>query len=139
MKAKTFHEVIPSLPIDIFKHQNVLVFDLTSMQGATENCQYPELVRQPLKLEKNFTYPLEHFTELIVLGERMSSIVVVEFGAVGKKSKTDIVSFQQIFNRIPLLNHWYFCSFPSHYVPTLNNDFFAITNRQTQRYRVGIG
>ena len=72
------------LPIDDFKDHYVLVFDLTWMQDATENCHYPELVGKPLRLELNFTFPLEHVTELIVLGERMSSVAVDKFGVVGK-------------------------------------------------------
>ena len=42
----------------------------------------------------------------------------------------DNVSLQQIFNRIPLLKYWYRGSFPSDYVPTLDNDNFAIINTQ---------
>ena len=84
MKAMNFHDDIPSIPIDDFKDHYVLVFDLISMQDATENCHYPELVREPLRLELNFTNPLENFTELIVLGELMSSVAVDKFGVVGK-------------------------------------------------------
>ena len=84
MKAMNFQDDIPSIPIDNFKDHYVLVFDLTSIQDATENRHYPELVGEPLKLELNFTFPLEHVTELIVLGERMSSVAVDEFGVVGK-------------------------------------------------------
>ena len=62
------------------------MFDLTSMQDATENCHYTELVGEPLRLELNFTFPLEHVTGLIVLGEQMSSVAVDEFGVVGKKN-----------------------------------------------------
>ena len=62
----------------------MLLFDLTSMQDATENCHYPELFVAPLRLELNFTNPLENVTELIVLGERMSSVAVDKFGVVGK-------------------------------------------------------
>ena len=83
-KAMNFQDDIRSIPIDNFKDHYVLVFDLTSMQDATENCLYPELVGEPLKLELNFTFPLEHATELIVLGERMSSVAVDKFGVVGK-------------------------------------------------------
>ena len=54
-------------PIDNFKDHYVLVFDLTSMQDSTEKYYYPELVGEPLKLKLNFTFPLEHVTELIVL------------------------------------------------------------------------
>ena len=67
------------------------MFDLTLMQDATENCHYPELVGEPLRLELNFTLPLEHVTELIVLGERMSSVAVEKIGVVGKISKMCIV------------------------------------------------
>ena len=68
MKAMNFQDDIPSIPIDNFKDHCVLVFGLTSMQDATENCQYPEFVGEPLRLELNFTYPLEHDPEFIELG-----------------------------------------------------------------------
>ena len=55
------------------------------MQDATEHCHYPELVGEPLRLEPNFNTALEHVTEIIVLGERMSSVAVDKFGVVGKK------------------------------------------------------
>ena len=61
-KAKNFQDDIPSIPIDNFKDHCVLVFDLNSMQDATENYHYPELVGEPLRLELNFIFPLEHVT-----------------------------------------------------------------------------
>ena len=91
MKAMNFQDDIPSIPIDDFKDHYVLVFDLTSMQDATENCHYPELVGEPLRLQLNFTNPLENVTELIVLGERMSSVAVDKFGVVGKIVKKWII------------------------------------------------
>ena len=91
MKAMNFQDDIPSIPIDDFKDHYVLVFDLTSMQDATENCHYPELVGEPLRLELNFTNPLENVTELIVLGERMSSVAVDKFGVVGKNVQKWII------------------------------------------------
>ena len=84
MKAMTFQDDIPSIPIDDFKDHYVLVSDLTSMQDATEICHYPELVGESLRLELNFTNPLETVTELIVLGERITSAAVDKFGVVGK-------------------------------------------------------
>ena len=54
------------------------------MQDATENCHYPEIVGEPLRLALNFIHPLENVFELIVLGERMSSVLVAKFGVVGK-------------------------------------------------------
>ena len=84
MKALNFQDDIPSIPVDDFKDHYVLVLTLTSMQDATENCHYPELVGEPLMLELNFTFPLENGIELIVLGERMSSVAVDKIGVVGK-------------------------------------------------------
>ena len=84
MKAMNFQDDIPSIPIDNFKDHYVLVFDLTSMQDATEKFHYPEVVGEPLRLELNFTHPLEKVTELIVLGEGMSSVAVDKFGVVRK-------------------------------------------------------
>ena len=83
MKAMNFQDDIPSIAIDDFKGHIVLVFDLTSMPDATQNCHYPELIRKPLRLELNFTFPLEHVAELIVMGERMSPVAVDKFSVVG--------------------------------------------------------
>ena len=44
MKAMNFQDDILPNPIYNFKDHYVLVFDLTSMQDATENCHYPKLV-----------------------------------------------------------------------------------------------
>ena len=84
MKAMNFQDDIPSIPVDNFKDHYVLVFDLTSMQVATEHCHYPELIGEPLRLELYFSSPLEIVTEVIVLGEPMSSVAVDKFGVVGK-------------------------------------------------------
>ena len=85
MKAMNFQDDIPSIPVDNFKNHYVLVFDLTSMQDATEKCHYPELVGEPLRLELKCTFPLEHVTELLVLGERMSSVAVDNLVLLEKK------------------------------------------------------
>ena len=84
MKAMSFQGDIPSIPIDNFQDHYVLVFDLTSMQDATENCHYPGLVGEPLRLELNFTFHLEHHTKLIVLGERTFSVSIDKICVVGK-------------------------------------------------------
>ena len=80
MKAMNFQDDIPSFLIDNFKDYYVLVFDLTSMQDAAEDCHYPEVVQKLLRLELNFTFPLEHVTELILLGEQMSAVAIYKFG-----------------------------------------------------------
>ncbi len=83
-EGMNFQDDTPSISIDCFKDHYVLVFDLTSMKDATGTYHYPELVGEPLRLELNFTFPLEHVTELIVLGQRISSFAVDKFGVVGK-------------------------------------------------------
>ena len=84
VKAMNFQDDIPSIPVDNFKDHYVLVFDLTSIQDATEHCHYPELIAEPMRWELYFSSPLENVTKVIVLGERMSSVAVDKFGAVGK-------------------------------------------------------
>ena len=84
MKAVNFQDDFTSIAIDNFNDHYVLVLDLTSTQGAAENFNYPELVGEPLTLELNFNVPLEQVTEVYLLGERMSSVAVAKFGAVGR-------------------------------------------------------
>ena len=79
-----FQDDIPSILIDNFKDHYVPLFDLTSMQEATEHCHYPELVGEPLRLELCFSSPLVNVTEVIVMGELMSSVAVDKFGVLGK-------------------------------------------------------
>ena len=54
------------------------------MQDVTENFRYTELVGETSKLALNFTFPLEQVTELISLGERMSSLAIDKCGVVRK-------------------------------------------------------
>ena len=49
------------------------------MHDATESFHYPVKVRQPLRLELKFIFPLKHVNKLFVLGERMFSIEVGMF------------------------------------------------------------
>ena len=75
---------ISSIPIENFKDQSVLVFDWTSIWDASENLHYPELVGEQLRLQLSFIFPLEHVTELIVLGKLTSSVAFNQIGVVGK-------------------------------------------------------
>ena len=125
-----FQDDIPSIPFDKFKNHYVFVFDLNSMQDATENCPYTELVGEPLRLELNFTFPLEQVTDLIVLGKRLFSVSVNKFGVVWKISKMDNVSLQQRINRMPLLKYKYRGSLLFDYVPTVDNETFPIIDTQ---------
>ena len=133
MKTMTSQDDIPSISNDSFKDHYVLVFDVTSMQDDTGNRHYPELVGEPLRLELNFTYPLEHVTELSVLGKQISSVAVEKFGVVGKKSKLDNASLQHLIYRLQLLKHWFFGSIISDHVTILPNDTFAIKKTQPSK------
>ena len=137
MKAKNFQDVISSILIDDFKHHYVLVFDLTSMQDATENCYYPELVGEPLTLELKFTNPLENVTELIVLGVRKSSVAV--WCCWKECVKMDNFALQQIINRIPLLKFRYLGSFPSDFVQLSIITLLLLSTRSPAICRVNIG
>ena len=141
MKAMIFQDDIPSIPIDDFKDHYVLVSDLTSMQHATENFHYPEFVGEPMRLEPNITHPLGNVTELIVLGERKSSLAVDKFGVVEKNVKKCIILLcnkSSIVSPCSKLS----TSCPSECVPTLDIDTFAIMQLSTRNpaiCRVNIG
>ena len=84
MKAMNFQDDICSIPTEYFKNNCVLMFDSISMQNATENCHYREMLGEPLELELIFTFPPEHVFELIVLEKRFSSVAADKFAVVGK-------------------------------------------------------
>ena len=103
------------------------------MQDATENCYYPELFAEPLKLELNFIFPLERATELIVMRDRKSSVAVDKFGVVGKTSKMKNIFLQQKFNPIPLLKYLSLGSIPSEIFPFLPSETSAIIKTQPSK------
>ena len=126
MKAKNFRDDIPSIQIDIFKDHFVLVFDSTSMQDGTESSHYTELVEKLLELGLIFIFLLEHVTELIATGERMSWVANPVF--LERASKK--LMFLSSKNIIPFLKFQYLDSFPPVYVPILPNETLASINKQ---------
>ena len=77
-----FQDDIPSISNDTFKDDYVIVFDLTSMQDASENFHYPELIGEPLRLKLNRTSALEQVFLLTILGKQMSFFAVDKVGLV---------------------------------------------------------
>ena len=84
MKAMNFNEEIPALPNHQFQNHYILVFDLSSLQDAGENIHYPELSGESIRLEMFFDRSLRNVREIIVLGERMSTVKIDQFGTVAK-------------------------------------------------------
>lgn len=84
MRALKFDEDGPSIPVSEFDNHYVLVFDLTSTQEANLQMYYPDVVAASLRLELYFSNAVEDTTEVIVLGERLSTIYIDHTGAVAK-------------------------------------------------------
>ena len=134
MKALNFQDDIPSIPIDDFKDHYVLVFDLTSMQDTTENCHYSELVGQTIETGAKF-YPSSwkrYWTHCCGWTNVIGCSWQV-WCCWKECVKMDNFALQQFINRIPLLKIRYLGSFPSDYVPTLDNDTFAFINTQPSK------
>ena len=84
MKAMNFNEEIPALLNHQFQNHYILIFDLTSLQDAGESIHYPELSGEIIRLEMFFDRSLRNATEIILLGERMSTVKIDQFGTVAK-------------------------------------------------------
>ena len=84
MKAMNFSEEIPALPNHQFENHYILVFDLSSLQDAGEIINYLELSGESIRLEKFSDRSLRNVTEIIVLGELMSTVKIEQFGTVAK-------------------------------------------------------
>ena len=86
MKAMSFNEEFASIPVEDFNDHYILVFDLTSLQDCTEFIHYPELTGESLRVEMFFKTQLSSVTEVIILGERISTVRIDEHGAVAKNT-----------------------------------------------------
>ena len=80
-----FQDGITSIVIDSFENHYVLMFDLTSMRDATENCYYSELAEEPVRLQLSFNFRVQHVSVLIVSRDRIWSFAVYKFVAIAKK------------------------------------------------------
>ena len=84
IKSMKFNDENPSLPFEDFENHFILVFDLTSLQDAGDQIFYPEVIGESLRLELYFDKALELVTEIIVLGERLSTVYIDRFGTATK-------------------------------------------------------
>ena len=67
-----------------YENHFVQVFDLTSTQEANVQMYYPDVVAASLRLELFFQTALTETIEVIVLGERLSTIYLDKSGTVVK-------------------------------------------------------
>lgn len=86
MKAMKLNEETPTLPFTDYDNHFIMVFDLTSLQDAGDQIYYPEVIGGSLRLELYFDKALEKATEIIVEGERLSTIHIDRTGTVAKNS-----------------------------------------------------
>ena len=84
MKALKFDEDGPGVPFSDYHNHYVLVFDLTSTQESNVHMFYPDVVGAGLRLELYFSRNLINTVEVIVLGERLSTVFIDKNGAIAK-------------------------------------------------------
>ena len=95
-KQGTFKVMSNHCQLIFSKYHYVLVIDLTSIQNASEKCHYPKLVGEPLRLELNFTFPLEHVIRLVELKTESLWLHLTGLAFLERVSKMHNVSLQQI-------------------------------------------
>ena len=84
MRALKFDEDGPGIPLEDYDNHFVQVFDLTSTQEANVQIYYPDVVAASLRLELKFTTPITAATEVVIFGERISTIFIDKNGSVVK-------------------------------------------------------
>ena len=136
MKARNFRNDITSIPSDNFKDHNVLKFHLTSIQDATENCLYREIVDEPLRLELIFTFLQNTSLNSLYWENECPQLHLTSLGLLIKVHENGYISVQQTTNRILHFKYRYRGSFPSDFVPTLDDDTSAILNMQGEHWTI---
>ena len=103
------------------------------MQDATENCHYPELVGESLRMEPITTFLENTLQNSLYWGNECLWLQLTSLVLLERISKGDNTSLQQTINHIPRYNNqvslpWFhslrLCS-------NSDNDTFAIINMQT--------
>lgn len=84
LKALKFDDDGPGIDVSSFSDHYILAFDLTSTQEANVQMFFPEVLAAPLRLELYFSEPIFSPLEILILGERLSTITVDRHRAVEK-------------------------------------------------------
>ena len=74
----------PLINLSNYNNHFFMVFDLTSTQESQSEVYYPEVVGSSLKLELNFTAALADTYELLVFGEKLTTLLIDQSGKVIK-------------------------------------------------------
>lgn len=84
MESMTFNDDPPDMPLNDFENHFIQVYDITSLHDAGESLYYPELIGGSIRVELIFNESLADPTEVIILGERLSTILIDRHGTVAK-------------------------------------------------------
>lgn len=84
IKSISFDQDGPGIPLKDYNNHYILVFDLTSTQQADTEVYYPEVIGAGIRLELFFRTALTSPVELIVLGEKLTTIFIEKDGKVTK-------------------------------------------------------
>ena len=84
MRALKFDQDGPNVKINEFEDHYCLVFDLTSTQQSDLMTFYQDVVAASLRLELFFKEDLKETIEVIIAGEKLSTIFIDKEGTVTK-------------------------------------------------------
>ena len=84
MEALKFKEDGPNVKLEDYQNHYLLFFDLTSMQESNVELYYPDIVASGLRLELYFSDNLKETVELMITGEKLSTVLIKNTGEVTK-------------------------------------------------------
>ena len=84
MEALKFKDDGPNVKLVEYEDHYLLFFDLTSMQESNVELYYPDLVASGIRLELYFRENLKETVEVLVTGDKLSTILINNSGQVTK-------------------------------------------------------
>ena len=84
MEALKFKEDGPNVKIENYPDHYLLFFDLTSMQESNVVLYYPDIIAAGLRLELYFSENLKETVELMIIGEKLTTVLIKNTGEVTK-------------------------------------------------------
>ena len=84
LTSLNFQQDGPGIPLRDYGHHFIMVFDLTATQQSDTEIYYPEVVGAGIRLELFFDKALANTLEIILLGEKLSTVYIHNDGKVIK-------------------------------------------------------